>query len=238
MWRQPLELATSLFFKSLGGIACAVLPVALAEAILLTYLNHNVFNYDPESWQSLQSDSLISMVFMPFLSLGVLYVARQNHLGVACRLEEGIHLVAAKALPLLAAIIVTSLFIGLGILALVIPGIYLMGKYFLIEPIVAFERPGLIQTREYSGELMEGRKLSTLIIAGLLFALWLAAYTATYFGVYLVFPNATVWVDALIDVVFAVPLAFFTVYSFAIYAVATEEKNQLQQDRVMVEDLK
>jgi hypothetical protein len=227
MRRQPLELATFLFFKSLVGISCAVLPVALAEAILRTFLNHDVFNYDTESWQSLRSDSLISMVFMPFLSLGVLYVVRQNHLGVACRLKEGIHLVASKALPLLAAIIVASLLIGLGILALVIPGFYLLGKYFLIEPIVAFERPGLIQTREYSGELMEGRKLSTLIIAGLLFALWLVAYTATFFGVYVVFPDATIWTNALIDTAFAVPFAFFSVYSFAIYAVATEEKNRV-----------
>lgn len=237
MWRQPLELASSLFFKSLVGIACAVLPVALAEAILLTYLNHHVFNYDPESWQSLQSDSLISMVFMPFLSLGVLYVVRQNHLGVACRLEEGIHLVATKALPLLAAIIVASLLIGLGVIALVVPGIYLMGKYFLIEPVIAFERPGLIQTREYSGELMEGRKLSTLIIAGLLFALWFVGYTATFFVVCLVFPDATIWIDALIDAAFAVPFAFFTVYSFAIYTLATEEKNRLQKEGAM-EDLR
>jgi hypothetical protein len=237
MWRQPLELATFLFFKSLVGIACAVLPVALAEAILRTYLNHDVFNYDPESWQSLRSDSLISMVFMPFLSLGVLYVVRQNHLGVACRLEEGIHLVATKALPLLAAIIVASLLIGLGVIALVVPGIYLMGKYFLIEPVIAFERPGLIQTREYSGELMEGRKLSTLIIAGLLFALWFVGYTATFFVVYLVFPDATIWIDALIDAVFAVPFAFFTVYSFAIYTLATEEKNRLQKEGAM-EDLR
>lgn len=238
MWRQPLELATSLFFKSLVGIACAVLPVALAEAILLTYLNHYVFNYDPESWQSLRSDSLIAMVFMPFWSLGVLYVVRQSHLGVGCRLGEGIHFVGSKAMSLLGALFVANLLVGLGVLALVVPGIYLMGKYFLIEPIIAFERPGLIPTREYSGELMQGRKLSTLIIAGLLFALWFVAYTATYFGVYLIFPDATIWIDALIDVVFAVPLAFFTVYSFAIYAVATEEKSRVLEEGAMAEDLR
>ncbi len=222
MWKAPFRLAVSLFFGCFWKIVLAMLPFALAECLLIAYLNYDVFNFDPETWDSWRSDSLISFLFTPFWTLAVLFVVRKKRQAQPVVVGEALRFIFSRTLPLLAALFMVNLLVGVGFLALVVPGIYLIAKYFLIAPVVAFGEFSLITDRERSGQLMAGRMVSTLIISAGIFVAWMATFLGIMFVVYLVFPYLSIWWEAVITAVFGIPYAFITVYSFAIYVTATE----------------
>ena len=230
MWKQPLQSAISIYFRSLIPISLAVLPFAFLESFLLTYLNNYIFLYDPESLASLRTDSLIAQFFTPFWTLGVLYVAHCKTNGEQYSFLQGARFVFRKFFPLLGALIVTGLLIVLGLIALFIPGLYLAGKYFLIAPVVAFDDAHLISTRDRSGILMDGRKLSSVIIVLLLFLIWGLSFFAAYFALYYFAPEVSIWIDALLEALFALPFAFITVFVFAVYHSARTAHEPVEQN--------
>lgn len=217
MWKHPLQLATSLFVKSFGLISLIVLPFSLIECFFITYVNNYVFFYDPESLESLRTDGFITTAFTPFGTLGVLYAVRQRYHGGSCKIQEVLAFVFRNFFPLIGVLIVVQLLIGLGLIALIVPGVYLAGKYFLVAPLVAFDDDRLISLRERSGQLMEGRKTSSIVIAVLFFLGWSLSFFSAFFGMYLFFPEASIWVEAILESIFAVPFAFLTVFTYAVY---------------------
>ena len=108
-------------------IALVVIPVTIPESSLLIYLNTQVFQYDPESWDSLRTDGLIYTCFRPFWILGILYVVDQKYRGERFKFGGWLKLVFTKALPLFVAIVASQILIGLGCMALIVPGVYLTG---------------------------------------------------------------------------------------------------------------
>ncbi|HTE47413.1 MAG TPA: hypothetical protein VK636_19375 [Gemmatimonadaceae bacterium] len=95
------------------------------------------------------------------------YLDRPTDLGRAFRT------VAARAVPLAGAVIISSFFIGIGLMLLFVPGFYALARFFAVKQGVVLENRSTIEALSRSSHLSVDTKrhiLGTLILVGLLIA--------------------------------------------------------------------
>lgn len=112
----------------------------------------------------LNASILILWVISAIFYLGLYVVIVDNSFGTLSnkQYEGGPYLqrILSEILPLIGLGIVMGVFIGIGFLLLIIPGLYLMLKYYLAIPVKIIENRSIFNSLSRSGELTNGHKVS------------------------------------------------------------------------------
>ncbi len=198
-----LLMALRLFFGQLPLFAAVVLTVWIPLNLLIEFaIAQNPNAMDPLIMMRISS--LAEMVFGPICS-GAIVTALANRMGgrstgYAEAMRAGLHHWGR----LLAARFVAGLIIGLGLLALIIPGLVLAVRFSLIDEVVVLEGQGSAGSRARSTQLTRGRRWS--IFCGTVVAFGLMMLTAVVVSIGLEFaelsesPWASAGYSSLIDV--------------------------------------
>ena len=131
------------------------------------------------------------------------------------KLRESLSFAFSKLLPILAVSLVTGVLIGLGIIALIVPGIILAIMFSLTLQAVVIENPGILGSLERSRKLVANRWLKTfgfLLIFGIIGAI--GAFVANLIGT--PFGEASTIVTSLLGALY-LPLTYIggTVYYYS-----------------------
>jgi hypothetical protein len=169
---QKIREATALFFGNLGLFSAIVLTVWLPASILLVYLRLYVFPTGGDEFQiamqEIRVNNVIECMFGPLIAGAIIYAADQLKQGYPATYGEAMAYGAKQSLRLLGARIACGFMVLLGLLAFVIPGIWLALRFALIDPIVVLERRSGADARKRSTDLTQGIKwqiLGTSILA-------------------------------------------------------------------------
>ena len=141
----------------LGAIALTTLPSQIYMVLSVTE-EEMANGFPPELFVS-----LVAALGLTVLAMGALYYAlNQIDLGKRPSWSEAMKFALVRFLPVLTAILVTSVAIVLGLVAFILQCIYLALRFALVMPIAVIENPGTIAAIKRSGELTEGIKLELL----------------------------------------------------------------------------
>ena len=138
-------------------IAPLVLLVSLPGNVLVNYL----FHYVPgRSW--IWTSMLIGAVFQPVSDGALIYALWEIKSGKSVTCSQPIEAGLDGWGRLFAARVVTGLFIGLGLIFLIVPGVVLALRYALLsEPVIVEEADG-VGARKRSTQLTRGVRLQIL----------------------------------------------------------------------------
>jgi hypothetical protein len=207
-------------FRLLAGqlllFTALVLTIWVPGHLLIELVKAN--NPNPiNPFSLLQLNNLIGMFFGPIYAGGILTAlanrmsGRRTTYGEA--LEAGLHHWGR----LFGARLVAGLIVGLGFLALIIPGILLAVRYSLIDEVVVLEGTAGRQSRERSRELVRG-KGREIFLAGLVSIAMVLAFSALLALVAnLADPLNNPLVDASCDCLIDVFAVFFICLLFLYY---------------------
>jgi len=107
---------------------------------------------------------LLNMVATGAMTFGVFQQLRGRHAGLGQCIVVGIQ----RMLPVLGVGILAAICVGLGFVALVIPGIIVLCMLWVAVPVAVVERPGVFKSLSRSAELTKDNRLK---IFGVLFVL-------------------------------------------------------------------
>lgn len=138
----------------------------------------------PTTMEELQRFSNLLVVLVPALIAAIAQLAVAHNIvrpGAAPRAALAAALAAWPAL--VGAILLTALPTGLGFLLLIVPGLYLTARLFLMVPVAAVERLGVVPMIRRSWDLTRdcGWTIALLLVLGILFTLG-ASVLATGLG--------------------------------------------------------
>ena len=171
---QKIREATNLFTENLTLLSSIVMTVWLPGSILLVYLRMYVF---PETMggdeyrifiQELRIAYAIELAFGPICIGAILHAASQIKQGLRATYSSSMSYAARKSFKLLTTRFVTGLIVGVGFIALIIPGIILSLRFALIDEIVVLEGKTGASARNLSTELTQGKRwniLGSMILA-------------------------------------------------------------------------
>lgn len=231
----PLEIPSSVLGKFALAIRLLASNLGLFSLIILTvWLPANVAIaffafYAPEDRQeilSIQLTNLIQGVFGP-ISIGALIHAVSKRLhGEKVGYRQAIGAGFGNWGPLFVANLMAGIFILLGVLALIIPGIILMLRYALLDPVVVLERA--TAPRERSTTLTSGRRWQILGAGLLFFTLFLGGSLCVQYAVALVQEEvdwlANPWVNAATDCLIDVASTVMMILMVLFYQEARQQE--------------
>jgi hypothetical protein len=169
-----LLLAFRLLLADLPLLAALVLTVWGPGNLVIEWLIfHSPTPAEDDAIRFVQMTNLIELFFGPLYAGAVLIVVAGRLTGTRVSYREAMQVGLHNWGRLFGARLVSSLFIGLGLLAFVVPGIILMLRYSLIDPVVVLEGAGANDSRERSAELARGRLRELFAGHIILFALLL-----------------------------------------------------------------
>jgi uncharacterized membrane protein len=161
---QKIREATSLLIENLALFSSIVLTVWLPGSIVLVYLRLFVF---PEMTggdelrilaQESRVSSAIELIFGPLYVGAILYAASQFKQGLRATYGESMAHSARRSFKLLMTRIGTGLIVLAGLIALIIPGVFLALRFALIDPIVVLEGVEGANARSLSTKLTKGKR--------------------------------------------------------------------------------
>lgn len=132
----------------------------------------------PTTMEELQRFTTLLVVLVPALIAAVAQLAVARSIVRPGEAPRTALVAALAAWPaLVGAILLTALPTGLGFLLLVIPGLYLTARLFLMVPIAAVERLGVVPMIRRSWDLTRdcGWTIALLLVLGILFTLGASA---------------------------------------------------------------
>jgi Uncharacterised protein family (UPF0259) len=158
---QKISKATELLIRNLPLYSAIVLTVWLPASILQTYLRLYVFPVGGGgdlaiAMKELQFTNLLEIAFGPLVAGSLFYATDQLHQGWPVTYGQSMRYGAKQSFRLLGARIAYGFIVLLGLLALIIPGIWMAVRFALIDPIVVLERLNGFEARDRSAELTQG----------------------------------------------------------------------------------
>jgi hypothetical protein len=127
---------------------------------------------------------LLLLVVSPIVNVAVTYAIGEVFLGRPVTASQALRYAKSVLMPLLGTAFLATLLIALGVLALIIPGLYLMLAYMLVWQIGVVEQQFGMAALRRSRALMRGnlrRGAAVLLVSGLLVAM-LVGVAAFVFG--------------------------------------------------------
>ncbi len=151
-----------------GLLFAVTAPFTLLVGMALTLFGPPV----PETIEQLTPKNLLILGLLPNIvgAIGQLAVVRLLlQPGETAGKALGTALVALPAWA--AAALVTALPVGIGLLLLIVPGLYLLARLFLVAPVLVIERTGAITaiSRSWALTAASAWQLVLLLVLGLLF---------------------------------------------------------------------
>jgi hypothetical protein len=137
----PFLLITTIAFVP-AIVLALVLPPGAAHA-----------KYGPWTLSVTQLSQLLASCALTF---GVVKELQGERASLAACIATGV----ARAVPALAVAFVFHVVTQLGMLALVVPGCYLLARWFVVTEVAVLERRGLVGTFRHASELTAGRRLA------------------------------------------------------------------------------
>ena len=148
--------ALSLLWNNLGLFAAIVLTVWLPGNILTNFIAYNYAEVGDIGFMNLTM--WIEGIFGPIYIGALVYALYQINMGRTATYREAMSVGFRKWCSLFAARLVAGILMGLGFIALIIPGIILAVRYSLLDAAVIVEDKGISESRARSIELTAGRR--------------------------------------------------------------------------------
>ncbi|WP_422928514.1 YciC family protein [Singulisphaera sp. PoT] len=158
--------AFKLFGGNLGLISMIILTIWLPANLLIYFLESRTF--DPESGRSLAGlANIVEGLFGPICVGAVIHLVSQRMAGHRVTYGEAMGVGLRNWTQLFGTRLLTGLFIILGLIALIVPGIILALRFALIDPIVILEGRSGREAQKRSQNLTTGYKLQ-IFLGGIL----------------------------------------------------------------------
>jgi len=218
--------ALCLLWRHLGLFTAIILTVWLPGNILLNYFDYySPGSVDATFQKGLRTIIWLELVFGPICGGALVYALFQIKCGRAVTYREAIAVGFKKWGSLFAARFVAGFLTGLGLLALVIPGVVLAVRYSLLDTVVVLEEPGIMKNaRSRSTDLTSGKRWS-IFWAAVLFHIPFAILS---FVIYLPLDSVealnSMPVAVLLDCVLDVAYAVIQIILFLFYWEATRDQ--------------
>jgi uncharacterized membrane protein len=185
---ETLRLAFNIYSGSLAKLFVPFLIGSLIPAGFLALRGSFVTDIPSylespttEFWGRYWSSVMTTVVFMATAAL-VTWIVNGITEGVCVKyssdimekgdanLGESIRVAFARLAAILVATLISSILIGLGTLALIVPGIIIALMYSLVLPVVVAEKVGALDSLSRSKKLVDGRWLKTFVFFLIVFA--------------------------------------------------------------------
>ena len=198
--------AIRLLRNNIGLLSAIILTVWLPGNILINYVAYYV---GADSIAGIMRLSMwIENIFGPIYIGALIYSLFRIKSGHSVTYKEAMSIGVSKWGALFGARFVAGILVGLGFIALVIPGLVLLVRYSLLDAPVVIENMGASESRARSAALTQGRRWKIFLAGTLFFILFFILSFAIYIpiGFFPAFDNMLVstLIDSLLDVVFAV----------------------------------
>jgi hypothetical protein len=224
-----LRLAGGLFVGQLPLLAALVLTVSLPANLVIEYIDASNPNPNLDNAMAIyQLRNLVELVFgpIPVAAIITALAARMSGewIGYAEAIGAGLHHWGR----LFWARLVTSLIIGLGLIALVVPGIILAMRFCLIDEVVVVEGEGSRASRQRSTALTRGRYVPIFLVGVLFVATVLTCTVLSDLAIRASGLDGQPWLTAVALCVVDVLEVYFTCLFFLIYWEARQDESALE----------
>jgi len=200
---QKLGEAVSIWVSNIALFALIILTVWLPANILLNLYAYNISS--PDLWNITRISMALEGIFGPIYIGAMIYALFRIKQGQKVGYKEAINVGFKNWGKLFMARFVAGVLIGLGFIALVIPGIILAVRYAVLDSAVIVEGAGSSLARSRSIELTKGRRwkiFGALILFFVAFVIVsLIVYIPLGFVDHIIISIA---LDCILDVVFGV----------------------------------
>jgi hypothetical protein len=155
--------------------------------------------------------ALLMLVFSMLSQAVIVHVTFQNMRGRPVQLGDALNVAMQRFLPILGVALLVALLAGLGMLALIVPGVILAMMWFVAIPVCVVEQRSVWASMQRSAELTKGHRwkifgmmILLLIISGVVSSL--IALVVAFGGSIIVFIVNLIW-TAIWGAFFAVVVA-------------------------------
>lgn len=160
---------------------------------------------------------IIVLIFIflvnPVTTAAIIWTVANEYLGVRVEAKEGIQVGMKRLMALIGTNLLAGIVITIGLILLIIPGIYFMFKYLLTTQTVVFEGRSGQDAMQRSGELMKGN-MGNAFVLGLV--LGIIHFVVGMITGFIPVPMISAVVGSVIDtVLFVFGTAAFVVFYFS-----------------------
>lgn len=148
--------ALSLLWDHIWLFTAIVLTVALPGNVIIKLITLSAG--EANFMATLYVSIWIEVIFAPLYIGALIYALARIKSGKTVTYGEAMNVGLRKWFALFAARFIASIFIGLGLLLLVVPGVMLALRYALLDPAVVLEDKGISESRARSAVLTAGRR--------------------------------------------------------------------------------
>jgi hypothetical protein len=208
--------AFGLLFSNLGLFGALVLTVWLPANLLINSITYQAQDL-ANPFLTMKLNSFIEGLFGPIYVAGMIDALSKQARGQRATYPEAMAAGFRNWGRLFGTRFVTGLLILLGLAAFLVPGIVLMVRYTLVDPVVVLEGRSGSAARQRSAELVRGRA-GQIVAAGFLFGL--IAFSAGMGSMAILEalgPLNNMWTSAILDCCVDVILLIFSIVTFLIY---------------------
>ena len=220
--------ALAILWRNLGLFTAIILTVWLPGNILINFVAYNYPEVSAMGFMRLTMLIIgIEGAFGPIYIGALVYALYQIKMGRTVNYKEAMSVAFRKWGSLFAARFVAGLIMGLGFIALIIPGIILAVRYSLLEAAVIVEDKGTSESRARSIDLTAGRRWQIFWAAILFFIPFMIVSFIIYLPLGFESLNVMpveVALDCILDVGFAViQIVVFLFYWESIQPITSAE---------------
>ena len=212
--------AICLLKQHFGLFAAIILTVWLPGNLLVNYVSHHVAGAGDIGF--LKLTMWIEGLFGPLYIGALVYSLFRIKSGHAVTYREAISVGLKNWGALVGARFVAGLLMGLGFMALVVPGVILAVRYSLLDAAVIVEGKGTSQSRARSTELSLGRRWQIFWSAILFFILFMIFSIVIYLPLGFVESLDVMPVEVILDCILDIAYAVIQIVIFLFYWEATQ----------------
>jgi hypothetical protein len=214
---EILDVGFRLFrerFRTL--MACVLVPVvplSILSTIVVGVIDDTAYDVNAPARESSSADvanlidNLLGGAAAAIAIAACFRVISSAYLGQRADAGESLRYGLSRLIPLVAAYLAISIGVGLGLVALVVPGIFLAVKWSMTFPVIVAERAGAFQAMRRSWELTRGRWWR---VCGALLVVVLISFVLA-FVILVAFGAAIASSDSISEALFAILITAATI---------------------------
>jgi hypothetical protein len=226
-FREAIRLLSS----NIGLFSLIVLTVWLPGNIIVNYFNYYVF-YEEEFLGLMRFTMMIEGIFGPLYIGALIYALSRLKQDQTVKYSEAITVGFRNWGRLWWARFVAGLFISLGLIALIIPGILLAVRYALLDSVVILEGANASEGRKRSTELTTGKRWQ-IFGAGVSFFFGFIVFSfIIYLPIGFVEELDNIIISTALDCVLDVIYSVITIVLFLFYWESKDKGQQLDDEAV------